>query len=202
MPRTGVVLHKFCDRHPAPWERCDLAFGFSHKIGQRGETLALQYGCGCTNVRAHALICRHVGGLLLSMIESNYLNAQQYMTNGATLRLRCEALNMGHELGSHGRNCVCPACEVERTQLRAAIERIKKVLPRVTDAEQAEATRRDLRKIEQRYELISPINRPKTPYRNQYRCPYGEKNCGENTKYCTQCNKDYEQFRWTLNDER
>lgn len=109
---------------------------------------------------------------------------------------------MGHELGSHGRNCGCPACEAKRTQLLTAIERIKKVLPRVADAKQAETTRRDLKELEQRYELICPIKRPETPYRNQYRCPYGKKNCGENAKYCAPCNKDYEAFLWMLNDDR
>jgi hypothetical protein len=109
---------------------------------------------------------------------------------------------MGHELGSHGRNCTCPACEVERTQLLTAIERIKKVLPRVTEAAQAEATRRALRELAQRYELISPRKPSETPYRNQYRCPYDEKNCGENAKYCRRCNADYEKFLLILNDDR
>ena len=113
-----------------------------------------------------------------------------------------ETLNMGHELGSHGRNCIGPTCEAERAQLLTAIERIKKVLQRVTDAEQAEATRRALRELQQRYELVSPHKRSEIPYRNQYRCPYGEKKCGENAKYCAPCNRDYEKFLMTRNDDR
>jgi hypothetical protein len=102
---------------------------------------------------------------------------------------------MGSELGSHG-------AEAERMQLRDAIERIKKALPRVTDAEQAEATRRDLRELEERYESISPRRPSETPYRNRYKCPNGDNNCGENARYCEPCNKRYEKFLWLLNDDR
>ncbi|SRR5579871_2668314 len=108
---------------------------------------------------------------------------------------------MGHEYGSHVTNCICPACKTERRQLHDAIERIKEALPRMSEAEQAEATQ-EIRKLEQLYELISPRNPSETPYRNQYRCPYGEKNCGENAKYCRRCDKRYEKFLWLLNDDR
>ena len=74
------------------------------------------------------------------------------------------------------------ALTAERRQLRTVIERIKEALPRMTDSEQAEATQ-EIRKLEQFYELISPRKPSETPYRNQYRCPYGEKSCGENAKY-------------------
>jgi hypothetical protein len=89
----------------------------------------------------------------------------------------------------------------ERTQPHTVIERIKEALPRMTDAEQAEATR-EIGKLEQFYELISPRKPSETPYRNQYRCPYGEKNCGENAKYCGRCNEDCEKFLLILNDDR
>ncbi len=47
--------------------------------------------------RAHMLICRQVRELLSDMTESNRLNAQQYMANGASLRSvdGSEALNNG-----------------------------------------------------------------------------------------------------------
>ncbi len=39
-------------------------------------------------------------------------------------------------------------------------------------------------------------------YKNQYKCLYGNKNCGENAIYCEQCNKRYEEFLLILNDDR
>jgi hypothetical protein len=39
-------------------------------------------------------------------------------------------------------------------------------------------------------------------YKNQYNCPYGNRNCGENAIYCEPCNIRYEQFLWILNDDR
>ena len=65
-----------------------------------------------------------------------------------------------HELNSHGTDCSinCPACcrtvEVERRQLRAAINRIKEVLPRMSQTEHADAGH-ELHSLEQRYEFIS-----------------------------------------------
>ena len=88
------------------------------------------------------------------------------------------------------------------TQLLTAIERIKKVLPRVADAEQAKATRLDLWKLEQKYAATSPRKPSETPYRNRYKCPHGDKNCGENARHCESCNKRYEEFLWLLNDDR
>lgn len=41
-----------------------------------------------------------------------------------------------------------------------------------------------------------------TPYRNRYKCPYGDKNCGENAIYCEPCNKKYAEFLLLLNDDR
>lgn len=41
-----------------------------------------------------------------------------------------------------------------------------------------------------------------TPYRNRYKCLYGNKNCGEHALYCEPCNKRYEEFLWLLNDDR
>jgi hypothetical protein len=93
------------------------------------------------------------------------------------------------------------ALTTERRQLRTVIERIKEALPRMTDAEQAEATQK-IRKSEKLYELISERKPAETPCQNRYRCPYGEKNCGENAKYCRRCNEDYEKFLLILNDDR
>jgi len=42
----------------------------------------------------------------------------------------------------------------------------------------------------------------KKPYRNQYKCLYGNKDCGENAVYCEPCNKRYEHFLWLMNDDR
>jgi len=42
----------------------------------------------------------------------------------------------------------------------------------------------------------------RAPYKNQYKCPYGNRNCGENAIYCEPCNIRYEQFLWILNDDR
>ena len=39
-----------------------------------------------------------------------------------------------------------------------------------------------------------------TPYRNQYKCPYGNKDCGENAAYCEPCNNKFEEFLFFLND--
>jgi hypothetical protein len=43
---------------------------------------------------------------------------------------------------------------------------------------------------------------PVTPYKNRYKCLYGNKGCGENAVYCEPCNKMYEIFLWMLNDDR
>lgn len=51
----------------------------------------------------------------------------------------------------------------------------------------------------------APVPRRKsetTPFRNRYKCPYGNKNCGENAVYCEPCNKDYGEFLLLLNDDR
>jgi hypothetical protein len=42
----------------------------------------------------------------------------------------------------------------------------------------------------------------KKQYKNQYKCLYGNKGCGENAVYCEPCNKRYEHFLWILNDDR
>lgn len=47
----------------------------------------------------------------------------------------------------------------------------------------------------------SLLNFPK-PYTNQYRCPQGNSNCGENAVYCDPCNKRYEEFLLIINDDR
>jgi len=45
--------------------------------------------------------------------------------------------------------------------------------------------------------------RPATkPYQNRYKCPYGNKNCGENAVYCEPCNRDCEEYLLLLNDDR
>lgn len=113
---------------------------------------------------------------------------------------------LGHDTYSHGTNCTCPKCNTvyeQRKQLLDAIERIKEASPRMTDAERVEAARQ-IRKLEHRYEYISP---PRThsemrPYRNEYKCPHGNKTCGENAIYCEPCNRRYEEFLWLLNDDR
>jgi hypothetical protein len=47
-----------------------------------------------------------------------------------------------------------------------------------------------------------PHRHPERPYQNQYKCPYENKNCGEEARYCARCNKDYEVFLLLLNDDR
>lgn len=39
-------------------------------------------------------------------------------------------------------------------------------------------------------------------YKNQYKCPFGAKDCGENAIYCVRCNGHYEMFMRILNDDR
>ena len=36
--------------------------------------------------------------------------------------------------------------------------------------------------------------RRRTPHKNEYKCPYGKKGCGDNAIYCAQCNEDYAEF--------
>ncbi len=49
----------------------------------------------------------------------------------------------------------------------------------------------------------APLRSPETaPYRNQYKCPHRDKNCGEEASYCASCNKAYEKFLLLLNDDR
>lgn len=51
--------------------------------------------------------------------------------------------------------------------------------------------------------VLHPRTKPPIkPYKNQYKCPYGRKNCGENAIYCEFCNIRYEQFLLILNDDR
>jgi len=39
---------------------------------------------------------------------------------------------------------------------------------------------------------------PRPPYKtSQYKCPYGEPDCGENGQYCAKCETDYERIRWS-----
>jgi hypothetical protein len=42
----------------------------------------------------------------------------------------------------------------------------------------------------------------KTPYKNEYKCPYGNKNCGEKARYCEPCNKRFEEFLLILGYDR
>ena len=42
----------------------------------------------------------------------------------------------------------------------------------------------------------------KRRYKDEYKCLYGNKSCGENAVYCEPCNKRYEHFLWMLNDDR
>jgi hypothetical protein len=41
-----------------------------------------------------------------------------------------------------------------------------------------------------------------TPYRNQYKCPDGDKTCGEKARYCWRCNEKYEKFLLLIDDYR
>jgi hypothetical protein len=41
----------------------------------------------------------------------------------------------------------------------------------------------------------------KRPYKNQYKCLYGNKGCGESAVYCEPCNRKYEQFLLILNND-
>lgn len=34
----------------------------------------------------------------------------------------------------------------------------------------------------------------RTAFKNQYRCPYRSKGCGDNANYCSRCNEDYAEF--------
>jgi hypothetical protein len=42
----------------------------------------------------------------------------------------------------------------------------------------------------------------KKQYKDQYKCLYGNKGCGDNAVYCEPCNSRYERFLWILNDDR
>jgi hypothetical protein len=53
--------------------------------------------------------------------------------------------------------------------------------------------------------VIAPARRRPSetiPYRNQYKCPYGDKTCGEKARYCWRCNEKYEEFLLLINDDR
>jgi hypothetical protein len=40
-----------------------------------------------------------------------------------------------------------------------------------------------------------PITKPPIkPYKNQYKCPHGNKDCGENAVYCESCNRKFDEF--------
>lgn len=40
----------------------------------------------------------------------------------------------------------------------------------------------------------SMAERNEPQQKSEYKCPYGNARCGDNSAYCEQCNKDYEKF--------
>jgi len=73
-----------------------------------------------------------------------------------------------------------------------------KSLSNLTDAE------RDIRYTEwKRFKAFVSHPRPKPPikrYKNQYKCPYGNKDCGENAVYCEPCNRKFDDFVMFVGD--
>ena len=41
---------------------------------------------------------------------------------------------------------------------------------------------------------------PRRAFKNQYRCPYRSKGCGDNANYCSRCDEDYAEFLMKIDE--